>query len=73
MRNILLSQTALLTNDIYEVFKRKPVVGYDFRKAWTCNFLRKEALAQVLTCEICEIFKNTLFTEHHRKTASMAH
>ena len=30
---------------------RKPVVGYDSRKAWTCNFFKKEALAQVLFCE----------------------
>ena len=26
--------------------------------------------AQVLSCEFCEIFKNTLFTEHLRETAS---
>ena len=29
-----------------------------------CNFIKKETLAQVLSCEFCEIFKNTFFTEH---------
>ena len=26
-----------------------------------CNFIEKETLAQVFSCEICEIFKNTFF------------
>ena len=25
----------------------------------TCNFIKKETLVQVLSCEICEIFKKT--------------
>ena len=29
-----------------------------------CNFIKKEALAQVLSCEFCKIFKSTFFTEH---------
>ena len=28
------------------------------------NFIKKETLAQVFSCEFCEIFKNTFFTEH---------
>ena len=28
------------------------------------NFIKKETLAQVLSCEFCEISKNTFFTEH---------
>ena len=71
MRNILLLQTALLANDKNEVAKRKPVVGYDSRRGQACNFIKKEALAQVLSCEFCEIFKNTFFTEHLWTTASM--
>ena len=70
MRNILLLQTALFAN---EVAKRKPVVGYDSRRGETCNFIKKEALAQVVSCEFCEIFKNTIFTEHFWTTASMTH
>ena len=32
--------------------------------------MKKEALAQVLPCEVCEIFKNTFFTEHLWTNAS---
>ena len=34
------------------------------------NFVKKETLAQVFSCEFCEISKNTYFTEHLRTTAS---
>ena len=33
--------------------------------------MKKETLAQVFSCEFCEIFKNTFFTEHFRETASV--
>ena len=29
-----------------------------------CNFIKKETLAQVLSCEFCEISKNNFFTEY---------
>ena len=29
-----------------------------------CNFIKKETLAQVFSCEIREIYKNTFFIEH---------
>ena len=32
--------------------------------AGACNFTKKETLAQVFSCRISEIFKNTFFTEH---------
>ena len=35
-----------------------------------CNFIRKETLAQVFSCEYCEISKNTFSTEHILATAS---
>ena len=35
-----------------------------------CNFIKKETLAQVFSCEFCEISKNTFFTEHLWATAS---
>ena len=35
-----------------------------------CNFLKKEALAQVFSCEFREISKNTFFIEHLWATAS---
>ena len=36
-----------------------------------CNFIKKEALTQVFSWEICEISRNTFFTEHLRTTASV--
>ena len=36
-----------------------------------CNFIKKESLAQVFSCEFCEISKNILFTEHLWATASV--
>ena len=36
-----------------------------------CNFIKKETLAQVLSCEFCEISKNASFTEHLWTTASV--
>ena len=38
--------------------------------AEACNFIKKETLAQVFSCEFCEISKNTFFTEHLWGTAS---
>ena len=40
-----------------------------FNKAF---FIIKETLAQVFSCEFCEISKNTFFTEHPRTSASMS-
>ena len=37
-----------------------------------CNFIKKETLAQVFSCEFCEISKNTFFTEHLRATTSFS-
>ena len=35
-----------------------------------CNFIKKESLAQVFSCEFYEILKNTFSTEHLRAIAS---
>ena len=35
-----------------------------------CNFIKKEALAQVLSCEFCEIYKNTFYYRTPLVTAS---
>ena len=35
-----------------------------------CKVIKKEALAQVFSCEFWEIFKNTFLTENLRSTAS---
>ena len=36
-----------------------------------CNFIKKKTLAQVFSCEFCEISKNTFFIEHLLATASV--
>ena len=36
-----------------------------------CNFIKKEILAQVFSCEFCEISKNTFFKEQIRAIASV--
>ena len=33
-------------------------------QAQACNFIKKEFLAQVFSCEFCEISKNTFFKEN---------
>ena len=38
--------------------------------AGACNFIKKETLAQVFSCEFCKISKNTFYTEHLWVTAS---
>ena len=40
-------------------------------QARVCTFIEKEALAQVFSCEFCEIFNNTYLTEHLLETASV--
>ena len=40
-------------------------------QAEACSFVKRGTLTQVFSCEFCEIFKNTLFTEHHLVTASV--
>ena len=33
-------------------------------QAEACNFIKKETLAQVFSCQFCKISKNTFFLEH---------
>ena len=40
-------------------------------KRQSCNFIKKETLAQLFSCEFCEVFKNTVFQEHLWTTASI--
>ena len=45
--------------------------GKHLLRPQACNFIKKETLAQVFSCEFCEIFENNLFTEHLWTTASI--
>ena len=60
-----ISQNSQETTCARVIFKNK-VAGLQ-----ACNFIKKETLAQVLSCEFCEIFKKTFFTEHLWTTASI--
>ena len=40
------------------------------KKVFLDNFIKKETLAQVLSCEFCEISKNTFFHRTHPAAAS---
>ena len=42
-----------------------------FSRSNQCNFVKKETLAQVLSCEFSEISKNTFFTQLVRATTSV--
>ena len=37
---------------------------------WTCNFIKKEIVAQVSVSEFSKTFKDSIFTEHLMETAS---
>ena len=39
-------------------------------KLQACSFIKKETLAQVFSCEFCEISKNIFFVEHLQETVS---
>ena len=41
--------------------------------ASVCNFIKKETLSQVFSCEFWEIFKSAYFVEHLRMAASLAY
>ena len=55
---------------IFAKFLRAPFLREHHLWWLLLNFIKKESLAQVLSCESCEISKNTFFTEHLRTTAS---
>ena len=54
----------------HKIHRKTPVPETFFNKVaarlWpqACNFIKKETLVQVISCEFCEISKNTFFTEH---------
>ena len=60
----------LISPEATRVFYKKVFLKVSQRPK-TCNFIKKETLAQVFSWDICEIFKNTFFTEHFRATASV--
>ena len=48
-----------------------PRVSFSIKlQAWTYSFIKKETLAQVFSCECCELSKKTFFTEQFWATVS---
>ena len=54
----LISETAICQN--LKAFSKNSM--YISRDSGAFNFIKKETLAQVFSCELCEIFKKTFFT-----------
>ena len=67
--NLLAKQFQNNFKNLGFVFQKQPPEVFYRNRSEACNFIKKEALAQVFSCEFCEIFKNTFFTEHLRMTA----
>ena len=53
------------------LFFKRPATLLKKRLWHACIFIEKETLAQVFSCEFCEISKNTFFTEHLWTDASI--
>ena len=56
---------------ILNILRKIPPLESLFKKVHACNFIKKETLAQVFSCEFCKISKNIFFTEHLWVTASI--
>ena len=56
----------------YQNSKENTCGRVSFLRPKACNFIKKETLAQVLSCEFCEMSKNAFFTAHLLATASNA-
>ena len=55
---------------LIKLFYDIPYLTESAKRSEACNFIKKVTLAQVFSCELCEISKNTFFTEHLWTTAS---
>ena len=64
----LILETVAQNCSLKKVFLEISTYSQENICAW--NFIKKEALAQVFSYEVCEIFKNTVFIEHLLATAS---
>ena len=65
IRNIFLKPFRASGVVVRRCFIKKVFLKYLYQTQ-ACNFIKKKNLAQVFSCEFCEISKNTFFTEHLR-------
>ena len=57
--NLISFQNLLSSNLLIKSFMSTPRThSHDLQ---ACNFIKKETLVQVFSCDFCEIFKNTFF------------
>ena len=64
MKNAFISSLKLFSRS------SQPKVFYK-KETQACNFIKNETLAQVFSCEFCQISKSTSSTEHLHTTASV--
>ena len=69
LKLILSGKQRTFTWNIGEFYRRSHLRCSIEISAWVCNFVRKEALAHMFSCEFCEAFINIFSTEHLRTTA----
>ena len=50
--------TTFMLELCYDKNSRQTLANHKLR---ACNFIKKETLAQVFSCEFCEIYKNTFY------------
>ena len=46
-------------------------IDEEYKLVISINFIKKETLVKVFSCEFCKIFKNIFFKEHFWSTASV--
>ena len=59
----MLKRLKQLSEVFYKNGVLKNFVKFTGKHPEACSFIKKETLRQVFSCEFCEIFKNTFFTE----------
>ena len=80
--NILCAEAVVERCSVKEVFLEISPCSHEknictrvfFKKSWkpeACNFIKKVTLAQVFSCELCEISKNTFFCKTPPVAASV--
>ena len=70
------SHSLMFSNQVFLKFcnTHRKLLGFPFNKVAglnACIFIKKETPTQVLSCEYCEIFKNSFFVEHQTSIQSV--
>ena len=71
VRKSLEKQDTQFREESSNCFWNQPPEVFHEKRPEACNFIKKETLAKVFSCEFCEVSKNTIFTEHLWTTDSV--